>query len=198
MPKTLSTVINIPNILGFYSAITFCLLYHLYSHFCRKKALQIINNSLEQDEVIIFEPKFSWLFNFLAPLSFGGYVGVYNLPFFIYKGINEVDIVNRQNLYFFVVVSFLSLIFFLFLGCLKTVLTNKKIIFCFPFKFFKTQKNILVTPYTDIKTIELPKKVYGSAHLIYLTFKDGSNKKIFSGIKDLEKIKLIIENHINQ
>ena len=55
MPKTLSTVINIPNILGFYSAITFCLLYHLYSHFCRKKALQIINNSLEQDEVIIFD-----------------------------------------------------------------------------------------------------------------------------------------------
>jgi hypothetical protein len=189
----ISSIINVPNILGVKTAIGFYLFYLAYSYLGRKKSLQIIKDNLEEDEVILFEPKQPLLIDLVAPLGVGGAVGVYILPFLIYKSTFDVDYVNKQNLFFFILVAICSLIYVLFTGAWKTIITNKKIAFQLPFKLTKKNSEL---HYTDIKSVILPPKVFGWPQMISVHFKDGTRRNILP-LRNLEKIKSIIEEHIN-
>jgi hypothetical protein len=190
----ISTVIS--TVIGIY------IIYVVYSFIARKIVLQQIKNNFEEKEAILFEPKSTLFFELFLPI---GAITLWTkliLPVFVYKTI-EVDNLNRAV---FALAAVCSLIFVLFKGCFKVVVTNKKIISQFPFTSQKRLKSLYerhycLFYYSDMTSVQLYKRaILGRIpNQIIVSFKDGTSRWIYFDVylKDLEKIKSIIENHIN-
>lgn len=183
--------------LALIGSIPVYILYFLYSYLCKKKALKEIKNNLAEDEFIIYEAKLIYMLDFLPSIALGGSIGIYILPFFLYKNIKDFDFTNGENLFVIIAIPiiFLGL---LFLGGLQTVLTNKQIIVNYPLKniLCSIAKKSVDISYSNINYIEYKKFFNRPATLIFNFKKKQINNRI-NFLRDLKKIKSIIENQIN-
>lgn len=197
---TLNEITTITNILAIKTAIVFYLLYLVVSYFCRKKALKRIKENLQEGEVIVYEPKFSYVAEIVFPLAIGGFLGGFIIPFFIYPNLQYVrtsaSVMSRNSLPFWIICELILIFALGFVSCWKYAITNKRIITAYTFKFIYKFGKIIDIKFSNISHLEMKEHKAISLKLLYIWLKDETNVMI-SGFKDIEKVKSIIENQIN-
>jgi hypothetical protein len=199
--------------LGIITSIIVYIFYSVCSYFGRKKALIRIKNSLYENEEIIYEPEHSHKGEIIFIFLVGGFLGMFILPFFIYPEIQYIDHFNRNSLPFLIICELIFILLLFYLTFRKYVITNKRIISAYTFRFMdiknllfefisnKIDKNFFKSiniNFSDIKRLEI--KTYNmlsSKYTLFIIWLNNGTYVRIPPFKDLEKVKTIIDNYIN-
>lgn len=184
---------------GIIAGITTYVIYFISSYFLRKKALQRIKENLQEGEVIVYEPKFSYVAEVVFPFAVGGFLGGFIIPFFIYPDIQYVRtsalVMPRNTLPLWVIGELILIFALVFVSCWKYAITNRRIITAYTFKFIYKFGKVIDIKFSNINHLEITQLKAISLKLLYIWLKDGTNIMV-SGFKDMEKVKSIIEKYI--
>ena len=177
------------------TGVIFYIIYTILSYFLRRKSLKNINNSLLEDEYIELEPKFTFVVDTFVPFMTGGFVGGFIVPFLIYPEIQMIDTMHRQEFYFWISVLPIVLLALFYLSCTKFVLTNKRMIYGWSFRFLYSLTNIFnkfdYLNYSDIKDF----KYMNFLMTNILTLYTNNKSFVISGFKNIKEFQPIIEKN---
>lgn len=164
----------------------------------RKKALKKMISSLLDDEEIIYRLEFLFVNDYIVPFGCGAFFGMYLLPFALFENITNIGLVNREHLSYFILAEIIYFLAVLYIASWEGGITNKKIRRPTAFLIFNKlgeKMNLLMD--LDINEIKstMMEKYWSSKAVKILT----NNNKIYSfgGYKNMDEIKLCIDNLIN-
>jgi len=159
----------------------------------QKNALDKIKSTLFEGEEIVYILEAPFSINYFFPYCVGGFCGSFILPFWIISNINNIGIVNKSNLFYFILGEIICFCSIIFIFSLINVITNKKIKRLSNIFFFNKVIQKTDVPISDIESINYQKHL----SLDEINISTKSNKLYtFSGYKDLKKIKLHLDNLI--
>lgn len=143
------TPMNIGIVFIFIFFIISLLLYPILSHFCYKIVERNISKKDPTERIVfVYRP-----LAFMATVFhgvFGYFLGCYIIPFLFFPKIAHIDMVTQENLFLYVFLSFVILLFALAFQYNTIILTNKQIINSFLF-FPPWTKNMLLS---DLKLVQ--------------------------------------------
>lgn len=181
------------NLLGLLtSLISIIIFFPLYI-----KAYSIAKNKFEKlypDEKVLHVIKNSNFLMFLVTFIFGYFLGCNILPFFIFNDLNAYDIVNRQNVYFYLIVVFASFWLLLFRFSLIIVISDKRLKWISAYNIYEDKIQDSFSPlYSDMISTK-----YSSFLGIEQTVIEIKNNKhfIINSYKDLKLAKNIIDKQM--
>lgn len=188
--------------LGIVLGLGFYLIYSIASYFFRKRALKNIENNLLESEYILYEPKVVFSIDFLVPFGIGGFLGAYIIPFLVFPEVQMINTISRQYLSLCILAELIGIFVIFLFSSEKCVITNKRVIRAWGFKFIcgllkikifnKPQLETKYLNYSDVKSIEY-KKIFGT-DILTINLNNDKNFKL-SGYKDLKDIQSIIEQY---
>jgi len=176
-------------------ALIFYFLTIPFKIWAQNRALKKIEGLLDEDEEIIYKPHFDYTAETILPLAVGGFFSGFILPFYFYPQIQNIMLLNRENL-FIGFIAFLIILFAeFFVLSWKYIITNKRIITGYSFDFIYKFGKVINLYFKDIKSIKHVR--YLSIHNINIITND-DDFFYFGGLKNIEKIKSIIEEQIKK
>ncbi len=175
-------------------AVIFFLCYIPFRFWAQNRALKNIKAMLEEGEKIIYKPTILYYAEWTLPLFAGAFLGCGLLPFFLYPEIQQLKVINRVNLPFWIISEMVGIFAMLFFACWKFAITNKRIITCSAFNFVHKFFKKLNLNYKDIKSVELVKSYWFTDINIFL-----NNGEFFflSSLQNIGKVKTIIDEQMN-
>lgn len=175
-------------------AVIFYIITIPFKIWAQNRALKKIKTMLQEDEEIIYKPKFDYIIELILPLATGAFFGGFILPFYLYPEIQNIMLLNRGNLFIAIIGEIICFLVALMGACSRCIITNKRILRISSFDFINNITKILNLNLDDINSLELVKS-YGIESINII--KQNDEFCYFSGFKNMKKIKSIIEEQIN-
>lgn len=182
---------------GIISGFVFLAIITPFKIYWRKKAMEKIKSSLLDGEEIIYKLRISFIIDYILFWMVGAFLGMYLLPFALFKNITNLSLVNRTNLPYFILAEIILFFAVLYMASSEGVITNQKIrrptAFLFFDKLAKLMNLLVDLNISEIKSTMIEKH-WSSKTIKILT----KNNKIyrFGGYKNMDEIKLCIDNLI--
>lgn len=169
--------------------------------YLRRLAIKRIKENLKENEVIEYNPKFSYMIDYVLPWLFGGFTG-YLLPLWTNPALMKMDPLTTI---FFAVLEIGGFLAVFSLYCKNTVLTNTRILSLYGFSMLDKIGRVWNISYSDIESIHLNKNfIYTEFYLkikqgklFYLDDTLSNTQEIKNKIKDLSNKNNTLEGRNN-
>lgn len=159
------------------------LISNFISGILHKKLINKINKEYPNDKIIYFFYPSSISVSIVEFFIGGGFIGGYIIPFFIFDEITHIDMVTRQNLFFFILAAIGMLVAYVLFKSYTLILTDRRIIgisygdfvrdTLFLFKDIKTiQKTFGGWEIISKDEVMLPLKCHPGAKIFYKKLKE--------------------------
>lgn len=158
----------------------------------RKNALDKIKSLLDEDENLLYQVKFPFSLDYLATFCCGGFFGSFLLPFTVFSNVNNVGIVNKISLFYFVPAELLFLFVILAFSSWAEIITNKKIRRHWDLKIFNKIGKPLDLSINEIKSVNYQKIFIWEA--ISIITKDNQFYSL-GGYKNMSQVNNYLTNY---
>ncbi len=140
-------------IFGLILGIISCLLSFILAYFLYKNYIKKIKYKYPNDEILY---SYTPLRNILTFCQFfiGGFIGSYLLPFYLFKNVTQIKMVNSDTLFIYTILSAVVFVGFIFLSAYTLLLTDKRLMFIGSCKILTKDVEWLLS---DINEVQISK-----------------------------------------